>query len=69
LNPPLCNKHNKEDIFVRLKKILTALLALTLVLSAFAPASFAETGGVFYVDEEDVTTTNPDTGTGTGAGA
>jgi hypothetical protein len=50
---------------VRLKKIFTALLALILVSAVFVPSAFAagEGGGVFYVDEEDVTTTTPTTPT------
>jgi hypothetical protein len=47
--------NQKEDTFVQLKKILTILLALLTVFAAFAPASFAATGGgVFYVDEVDI---------------
>jgi hypothetical protein len=45
---------------VRLIKAFTILLALTLVLTAFAPAAFAaDEGGVFYVDEESVQQQNP----------
>ena len=52
---------------MRLKRILLTLLALLTVFAAFTPASFAETGGgVFYVDEEDVSSATPTPGGSSG---
>ena len=51
------------------KKILMILLALLTVCMAFAPASLAAAGGgVFYVDEEDINPTDPNTPTPGGTG-
>jgi hypothetical protein len=48
---------------LRFKTILAILLALLLLPLTFAPAAFAAGGGVFYVDEEDVSDPNTTTST------